>query len=798
MGMIAGTTVLLVGILWLKGEYALFARESQTLRQEYVDSQKAIIRNEVETVQGEVQYRHATSEALLRGMLQSQVYAAHAIASHLVETEAGNKSRAELEHLVKEALRPIRFNSGRGYVFMVSLKGEEELYPVAPQFEGVNLLGLQDAKGHFVIRDELQLLGKQPEGFVFDYWQKPGSPGAMIYPKITFLKRFEPFGWYIGAGEYIDDFEKDLQEDLLERISRVRFGTEGYVFVNTYDGRPLISDGHRVKEPKNLWELTDPHGIKVIQEERRACDKPEGDFIYYTWNRLSRPEPSSKVSFIKGYPQWQWMIGAGVYLDQVDAVIAARRVELQHAVRARLLGIALILLGIGASVSVAASFFSRWTRRSFDAFSDFFQRAATQSMTIDETRLPFSEFVSLAHAANAMIESRVWAEKENQALQEHMLRLRKMEALGLLAGGVAHDLNNILSGLVMYPDLLLMDLPPDSPLRKPILRIQETGQRAAATVADLLAASRGARSETQVLVINAVVEAFLGSPEHQRQLQLHPAVDVRTALDPEVQRLQCSQAQLSKVLMNLVANAMDAIEGAGWVEISTLNCTLTQPRAGYDAIPPGDYVVLQVQDSGKGIPAADLNRVFEPFFTKKILGRAGTGLGLTVVWHAVKDNDGFIDLQSGPEGTTFELFFPAVHEPATEVVQPSREDVPRGQGESILVVDDEPGQREILSLLLDRLGYRVTLAASGEEALALVQKTRFDLLILDMIMAPGMGGRQTYEAILAQCPGQRAIIASGYAETEDIHRTLELGAREAVLKPFTLERIGRAIRAALT
>lgn len=797
VSLIVGSTVLLVGGIWLREEYRRFARESEALRGAYIEDQKAMVRNEVEKALDYVQYRHERSESILRATLKQRVEEAHAIATHLVETEGGRRSRAELERLVKEALRPIRFSSGRGYYFMGMMQGVEMLYPVAPQFEGKNLLDLRDAKGRYVIRDEIQLLGKQPEGFVFDHWRKPDSSDQMIHPKLTFIKRFEPFDAYIGTGEYLDDFERDLQEELLERIARIRFGKEGYVFVNTYDGTPLITDGKRVTRPRNLWELTDPGGVKVIQEERKACEKPEGDFIYYTWNKLSQAIPSPKTSFIKGYPKWRWMVGAGVYLDEVEQVIEERRIELQRTVRNRILSMAGVLLGLGVLAALAAGLFSRWTRRAFAVFTDFFERAADQATTIDDSRLRFGEFARLARSANAMVESRLRAQEQNRILQEDLLRMRKMEALGLLAGGVAHDLNNILAGLVLYPDLLLAELPEDSPLRPHILQIKEGGQRAAAVVADLLAASRGGRTEAQVLVLNAEVKRFLQSPEHRKQRELHPQVEMRMELEPDLQNVRCSRTQLGKALMNLVANAMDAIAGSGTVVVSTANRRLEEPWTGYETIPAGSYVVLSVQDTGSGIPPSDLGRIFEPFFTKKILGRAGTGLGLTVVWHTVKDSGGFIHLASGAGGTTFQLFFPATEEAVPDPAAVAGIDDLRGSGQEILVVDDDPVQRDMLGVLLDRLGYRVTTAASGAEAVALVQERPYDLIILDMILEPGMGGRETYEAILRRWPGQRAIIASGYAETEDIQHTLGLGAREAVLKPYTLERIGRAIHDAL-
>ena len=797
VALIAGFTVVLVGCFWLSEEYTRFNRDSQALRQEYIEGQKAKIRDEVEKVLDYVQYRHSRSATILRTTLKSRVYEAHAIASRLVENESSGRSRPELERLVKEALRPIRFNNGRGYYFMVSLQGVEMLYPVATQLEGANLLELKDDKGDFVIRDELRLLKKQPEGFVFDHWRKPDSSDQMIHPKMTFIKRFEPFGWYLGTGEYLDDFEKDLQEELLERISQIRFGKEGYVFVNTYDGTPLITDGRRVTVSKNLWSLTDPGGVKVIQEERHACDKPGGDFIYYTWNKPSNSDPSPKTSFIKGYPKWKWMVGAGVYLDEVENVIAARRLILQRSVRIRILSIAVILLGLGVTVTLVANRFSRWTQREFTVFSDFFERAALQSATIDESQLRFAEFVKLSRSANTMVEGRNRAAEENRVLQEHLLRLRKMEALGLLAGGVAHDLNNILAGLVLYPDLILLDLAQDSPLRRPVTKIKEAGQRAAAVVADLLAASRGGRNEAQVLDLNAEVERFLCSPEHRKQRDLHPQVVTDSLLDPAVLHIRCSRVQLGKALMNLVSNAMDAIAGSGRVTLSTGNRTLEQVLVGYETIPPGEFVVLQVQDSGSGISHENLSRIFEPFFTKKILGRSGTGLGLTVVWHTVKDSAGFVNLNSRPEGTLFELYFPVTREPLLDSAQTAEIQELKGSGERILVVDDDSGQREMLDMLLERLGYRVLTAASAEEAVALVKDQAFDLVVLDMILEPGMGGRETYEAILKRWPGQKAIIASGYAETDDIRRTLALGAREAVLKPYTVERIGRAIQAAL-
>lgn len=794
LALAAGLGVAVLGFLWLSGEYGRFHDESEAMRRGFLDEQRATVRREVDAVLDYIHYRASRTDDVLRSSLRAHSDAAHAMVTHLLEVERARLPRAELERLVCEAIRPMRFDRGRGHCFIVTMGGVAKLFPNARQIEGRSVLDLEDGKGNLFIRNEIRLLERTPEGFVYEDWPRGGGSREQAVPEMTFVRRIEALDWYLGTSESVADFESNLQDELLDRIAHVRFGAEGYVFVNTFDGDALITDGHRVTTPTNLWQLTDPNGVKVIQEERRAATKPDGGFIYYTWNRLSRAEPAPKVSFVKGYAPWRWMIGAGVYLDDIDAVIAARRAELQRVVRARILGIGGVIVGLGLAVALVAELFGRRIRRNFETFSAFFERAATQSTTIDESQLHFSEFVSLAHSANAMIEARRKAEAEKRDLEEQLHRSRRMESLGLLTGGVAHDLNNILTSLVMYPDLMLIELEPDGPMRRRVVAIKEAGQRAAAVVADLLAASRGGRTSAEVMSLNATVERFLQSPEAQKLAGAHPDVSVRTTLAPDALNVMCSETHITKTLMNLIANAMEAVSGAGEIAISTENRHLEQPLTGYETVPSGEYVVLRVADSGTGIAAGDLARIFEPFFTKKILGRPGTGLGLTVVWHTVKDHDGFINVSSGERGTTFELYFPACRQQLAPTPAPLSVGDLSGNGESILVVDDDPTQREIASELLNRLGYDVTVAASGEEAVSLVTGKKFDLLVLDMVMGTGMSGRETYEAVLRVRPNQEAIIVSGYAETEDIRLTLDLGAGEAVLKPYTIERFGRAVR----
>lgn len=400
---------------------------------------------------------------------------------------------------------------------------------------------------------------------------------------------------------------------------------------------------------------------------------------------------------------------------------------------------------------------------------------------------------SIAQILDITEQRRATQEKRELAVQ--LQRAQKMEAIGTLAGGVAHDLNNILIGLVTYPELILMDLPDDSPLRKPVLTIQKAGERAAAIVQDLLTLARRGVASTEVVNVNGIVQSYLQSPEFEN-LKLHyPKAQVETRLDPELLNILGSRAQLSKTVMNLISNAAEAMPDGGKISISTENRYIDRPIRGYDQVAEGDYVIFSISDTGIGISPDDLERIFEPFYTKKVMGRSGTGLGTAVVWGAVKDHNGYIDVESiEGQGTTFSLFFPVTRKKLSSDAEMLKMEDYSGNGESILIVDDVEEQQGVAKNILKRLGYSVDAVSSGEEALAYMKELSADLIILDMIMEPGMDGLETYREILKLHPGQKALIVSGFSETERVRETQRLGAGAYVRKPYLMAKFGMAVR----
>ncbi|MBT8341590.1 MAG: response regulator [Desulfatitalea sp.] len=387
--------------------------------------------------------------------------------------------------------------------------------------------------------------------------------------------------------------------------------------------------------------------------------------------------------------------------------------------------------------------------------------------------------------------------EERQHMAKQLIRAQKMEAIGTLAAGVAHDLNNILSGIVSYPDLLLQQIEPDHPLADKLRLIQKSGRKAAAIVQDMLTLGRRAVTKQDPVNLQTVVHEYTQSPEWHKTQNFHDNVHIETKITPDVSSVIGSEVQIVISLMNLVSNAAEAMPNGGIITISLENRSLSDTLEGFEVIPAGDYVVLGVGDAGEGISQKDIEHIFEPFYTKKKMGRSGTGLGLAVVWGAVRDHKGFLNVSSRPgKGTLFELYFPdSGHKPIAPVTNTHMP--PRGEGDFILVVDDVPEQRQIAVEMLVALGYRADAVDSGEAALAYLEKQPVDLLLLDMIMAPGIDGLETYQRILRRHPAQRAIVASGFTKNERVNQALALGAAASLGKPYGLKDLAGCVKKAL-
>ncbi len=373
---------------------------------------------------------------------------------------------------------------------------------------------------------------------------------------------------------------------------------------------------------------------------------------------------------------------------------------------------------------------------------------------------------------------------------------KKAEAFGTLAGEIAHDMNNVLGVIFAYAELLQEKLPRGNSLRPYVDNILAAGEKGAAIMQDLLILTRKKDAPTSSIVnINKAISDCLKTPVFQKIQISHPGVTFRAELAGGLLNIGGAPTELGKTILNLLSNAAGAAGHSGEVIIRTEKRHLGNPLPGGDAIAAGEYAVLTVSDTGAGISTAELAPIFEPFYATKTLGRSGTGLELPIVWRTVRDLGGCIEVKSeAGAGSTFTLYFPLAGEELSVEQQAMPPEPFMGRGESILVVDDMPAQRDLATRMLKRLGYNVRAVANGNEAVRYLQDHQADLVVLDMIMDHGMDGLETYERILEISPGQRAVIVSGFSETDRVRKAQELGAGPYVRKPYLLHELGFAVR----
>ena len=915
--------------------------------------------------------------------------------------------------------------------------------------EGKNLLHVQDSNGNYVVKDMIAIAKQKESGFYEYNWTKPGAIGNN-FNKISFVKRLDPFDCYVGAGLYVDDIQQTIKSKLLDAISRIRFGKDGYIFINRFNGDALVANGKRYSGSEKLWEVFDKNPEKtkdLFAKEHLAALTADGEHIHYTFKKLGSAETESpKSSFIYGIPELQWLIGAGVYLDDVEKSILLMQNETDALIKTKIIYSSLITLFIALFFILFIRNTNEKLRQDSSLLISFFNQKISSSNQIDRSSIKFHEFDEMAKNINTMFMDKILAEKqlkeeeisllqseakyrdtmdstligvyiiqdfnfkyvnpamakmfgytidemidncspmelvvpeqreearenlvrrasgkltttadikclrrdgstfdtivlgssivhqgkpasvgtmiditerkateeklkesekratalleaipdlvfrvnrqgtyldykadpaklyvnpsatiigktnrellphdlavliddkiqktldsgevqlfeyqltmprsetlvfearmvksgkdevtsivrditekqkagkEKDILEKQLYQAKRMESIGLMAGGVAHDLNNILAGIVGYPELILQALSPeDNKLRPQITAIHESGKRAAAVVDDLLTVARGAASTREVHDLNTLVLEYLNSLECAKVNSLSPSVSIEHRLNGEPLNISCSDVHIKKCVMNLVTNGIEAITDSGTVLISTHTHT-EKSTENEKGLKPGQYAVLDIQDSGPGIIQEDLEHIFEPFYSKKAMARSGTGLGLTVVWNTVQDHDGKIFIDSSSDGTTFQLYFPQTHEERRISSPKTTAENPQGNGEHILIVDDEKQLRNIAYEVLTFRGYTVSSVPSGEAAIEFVKSTPVDLLILDMLMEPGINGYQTYKEILKLHPEQKAIIASGFSGSSEIEDTLNLGAGGFIKKPYSLEKLCNEVK----
>ncbi len=393
------------------------------------------------------------------------------------------------------------------------------------------------------------------------------------------------------------------------------------------------------------------------------------------------------------------------------------------------------------------------------------------------------------------ISERRRVQEQKRELEERLKQAEKFEAIGLIAGSVAHDLNNVLIGVVSFSDMLLYGMDDNDSLNDSLSFIRDAGLDAADIVQDLLSLSKRGTSDKEPVNLNTIITEVLDSSAYRDARTRQLEVEVRLDLSEDLKAVNGSPPDLRKMLLNLLLNIQDKDGQEVLVEIKSENCDNNEIKLEIPDKSAEEYIKITVTEHGTELSEVDITKIFDPFYSKKKLGYSGSGLGMTIVQGVVLDSKGFIRVSSTPGfSTEYKIFLPVINETVVAIQAKEVSDSIKGKGELILVIDDMDIQRTIGTDVLKTLEYEVVGAESGKKALELIERgITPDLILLDMIM-PDMDGLETYLAIKELLPDIKVVIVSGYAESYRVRTALQEGVNDYVSKPYTLKHLGQVVR----
>jgi len=904
------TSIITISVSYLK--YVDFSNTVDKIEIEYTESQKKILKREVNKVTNYIAFKRSSIEQQTKDRIKSRVYEAHAIASNIYTKFNGVLPNNRIKKLIIEALRPLRFFNGDGYYFISTLDGINKLHALHPEYEGKNVLGVMNNDGHYFVKDLRDLVLKSKEGF-HSYNYQSFNKQKKEQSKITYVKRFNPFNWFIGTSDYSDNVKNDTQQLIIDYIEQVRFGENGYVFVVSYDGTVIMNPAQKFMIGKNVWNIEDSNGIKFIQQGRKRVENPDGGFIEYLWEKPSTSALSPKISYMKGIKDWQWMIGAGLYVDDIQTVISNKKLKLQDEIIKQILIIFIISLFVSIIIVYIISIVNKRFIRELGMFLNFFKNLSHESDKINVDSLYYFELKELATTANRMLEKQIeiedervktedllrsseanlkeaqkithfgswkhnirsgklfWSDEvfrifelnpdranpsydlflsivhpddielvnhtykdsiankttydvehriklkegkiklvrehgktfydengeplrstgtiqdvtEIRSKEEQLKRSQKMDALGKLTGGIAHDYNNILGIILGYSDLLLEQVKDNPDLAKYVSQITDASKRGRNLTKKLMTFSRYKKSIKSIINLNDEI-----LKQHTMlEKTLTARVELIINLTDNVWPIEVDLDDLNDSIVNMAINASHAIKSDGKLTIKTFNAQLGSSASKKLGLIVGDYVLLSITDTGSGMDIQTQSKIFDPFFSTK--GTEGTGLGLSQVYGFVKRCSGSINIISEiNHGTEFLLYFPrhyATPEKPEAQIKPKL-DLQSKVDKTILVVDDEPALCEMAKNILSSQGYKVVLANNADQELEILKSNHIDMLFSDVIMANVNGYKLTAE-VQKYYPDIIIQLVSGYNDTFAVASDAEISKLDVFQKPYTKDEL---------
>lgn len=427
--------ILFIGAFWLYNEYRAYRESIENIRENHESRYKGRLQEELGNVVDLIEYKRSQSDMIIENEIRQKVQTAYTIASHIYSLYKDEKSVAELRAMVVEILRPIRWNNGRGYYFTGRVSdGVIDLFADDPSFEGKKSLPSEDVAGKDVIEEFIRIVREKEAGIYRYNWSKHHGRS---YPKISFVKYFKPFDWYIGAGMYIDDMEEMIQNDILARVQKMQFGMDGEVFCFRYDGTIIVNSDER-RIGSSIRDLVSNTGKQYGQELlHTGLETAAGDFVSYTEQKAPTGRISQRLSYVKAYSDWRWIFVTSMNMNEMEKAIE-HETEIYKTIAFKNIFLFIVLCSFAVTLLLVAAYsYSLKIRHEISLFTDFFRKAADSKVKINDRDLLFSEFEELALLANRMVEDRI---RKDLLLHRDELRLDTLLQLGKMEGHSSKDI----------------------------------------------------------------------------------------------------------------------------------------------------------------------------------------------------------------------------------------------------------------------------------------------------------------------------------------------------------------------
>ena len=644
-------------IIYLINSNNQFKNEVEQLKQTSIQEKKSLIKAEVLKVHDFIKHQKAQTIEKIKANLKERVREAHAIANAIYINNQ-HKPAQEVKKLISDALRDIRFNQGRGYFFVYQIDGLSVMHPILTQIQQTNLWDFTDIKGSYVIRDLSNIATTKGEGFLRWWWRKPADINTE-YEKIGYSIYFKPFDWFIGTGDYVLDYEAELQQDLLKTVNRIQYGEDGYIFVIDNQGT-FLSHYNKDNIGKNRIDLVDINGIEVTKALIEAAKQGENYVSYVGTIKPTTGLPERKISYVKGFKDWQWAIGSGAYLDDIDKEIALRKTKLNRKHNQKLIQAILIGFALASLLFITSLVFANSIKKRFERYR----------VSVNEKNKQLNEL-------NKHLESKVKQRTQELSLsnaelattleslqetQNKLIESEKMSSMLGLVSGIAHELNSPLGVMVTSV----------SQIESKIAQIFSQIKAQKLTKSELEQLEQAYQSG--MVLVNRNLEKAIQLVQSFKSLSIENNIE-------KIQTFELNE------LITLIANSYQsiikkhqveiALKLSGNIEIETDKPVLTEVIAqlidnsllhAFDNITTRQItisttcenkaVIINYQDNGNGLCEQAVAKIFEPFYTTKRSIKC-TGLGMPIVYNQVNHKLlGSITCKPLAQGLSFTIKLP--------------------------------------------------------------------------------------------------------------------------------------------